>query len=358
MVPAATASRLSSPDVRFFLPGPEMTGESYLGRWLSRGGSADASSPGALDGDMIPPLRQPLEIALADGARRASRRVRLKAGQFVGHYRIDRELGRGAMAAVYRAVDDRDGRAVALKVLSLGDDWPEDRLGEARLRLMREAEAASRIQHPDIVDVYEAGEYENLVYLAMEFVEGVNLGTHTYEGRMLPPRMATEMCARVAEALHYAHERGVVHRDIKPANIVFDQNNRRIRIMDFGVARFHDSRATRTGIVLGSPSFMAPEQLDGRPLTGQADQFSLGVTLYQLLTAQLPFRADSMPGLMRKIAIDPHPPLAMIRPDLPPCLGQVIDRALEKDPVARFASAAEMAHAMRDCGRTIDPALR
>jgi len=358
MVPAAHAGRLSCADVPSYLAVPDMTGESYLGRWLSRGGTADASVTGAVDDGMIPPLRQPLEVALAEGAPRASRRVRLKAGQSVGRYRIDRELGRGAMAAVYRARDDRDGRTVALKVLSLGDDWPEDRLEEARLRLMREAEAASRIQHPDIVDVYEAGEHDGLVYLAMEFVEGVNLGTHTYEGRMLPPRMVAEMCARVAEALHYAHERGVVHRDIKPANIVFDQNSRRIRIMDFGVARFHDSRATRTGIVLGSPSFMAPEQLDGRPLTGQADQFSLGVTLYQLLTAQLPFRADSMPGLMRKIAIEPHPPLAMVRPDIPACVGEVIDRALEKDPAARFSSAAEMAHAIRDCGRKIDPALR
>jgi len=306
---------------------------------------------------MIPPLPQPLEVALAEAPGRAAGRVRLKPGQVFSHYLVQKELGRGAMAAVYQAQDRRDGRTVALKVLSLGDDWPEDQLEEARLRLMREADAAARIQHPDIVEVYEAGEQDGLVYLSMEYVKGVNLGTHTYEGRLLPPRMATEMCARVAAALHYAHDRGVIHRDIKPSNIIFDQNHRRIRVMDFGVARFHDSRATRSGIVLGSPSYMAPEQLDGRSLTGRADLFSLGVTLFQLLTAQLPFRSDSIPGVMKKIALDPHPPLAMVRPDLPPCLGDAIDRALEKEPEARYASGADMAQALRDCGRSIDPGL-
>lgn len=335
-----------------------MTGESYPDRWLDRDRAVDLTEAGASEDAMIPRLRQPLEVALAEASRHGAGRVRVKPGQVLGPYTVETELGRGAMAAVYRVRDQRDGRIAALKVLALGDDWPEDQLDEARLRLMREAEAAARIQHPDIVDVYEAGEHDGLVCLAMEYVEGVNLGTHTYEGRLLPPRLATEMCARVAAALHYAHDRGVIHRDIKPANIIFDQNSRRIRVMDFGVARFHDSRATRSGIVLGSPSYMAPEQLDGRTLTGQADLFSLGVTLFQLLTAQLPFRSDSIPGVMRKIALDPHPPLAMVRPDLPPCLGEVIDRALEKEPEARYASGAEMAQALRDCGRSIDPGLR
>jgi serine/threonine-protein kinase len=166
------------------------------------------------------------------------------------------------------------------------------------------------------------------------------------------------MCARVADALHFAHQRGVIHRDIKPANIVFDQRTRRVRVMDFGVARLENSRATRTGIILGSPSYMAPEQLDGRPVTAQSDVFSLGVTLFQLLTGTLPFRSDSIPGLMQKIAIERHPPLNVVRPDLPDCLAAIIDRALEKNPARRYASGAEMAQALRDCGRSIDPALR
>ena len=304
----------------------------------------------------MPRLRQPLEVALSQPGR--LRHPSLVPGQSFAHYRIERELGHGAMATVYRARDERDGRTVALKLLTLGDDWPEDRLDEARLRLLREAEAAARIQHPDIVQVYEAGEQGDLVYLAMEFVEGVSLGTHTYEGRLLPPRMVTEMCGRVADALQFAHQRGVVHRDIKPANVIFDQRTRRIRIMDFGVARFADSHATRTGIVLGSPSYMAPEQFSGNQVTAQSDLFSLAVSLFQLLTGELPFRSDSMPGLMLAIATQPHPPLRTIRPDLPAALGQVLDRALQKDPGDRFESAAGMAHALHECARAIDPGLR
>ncbi len=332
-----------------------MSGESPLGRWL-RGASA-TDTVIAPDGEHLPPLRQPLEMAFAE-PEDGRGGPRLRAGDAFGHYRIERELGRGAMATVYRATDERNGRRVALKLLSLGEDWPADRLDEARLRLSREAEAAARIEHPDIVDVFEAGEHGGQVYLSMEFVEGVSLDTHTYQDRLLPPRMTCEMCARVAEALHFAHQRGVIHRDIKPANIVFDQQRRRVRIMDFGVARLADSSATRTGVVLGSPSYMAPEQLDARPVTGRSDLFSLGVTLFQLLTGSLPFRSDSMPGLMRRIVLEPHPPLVTIRPDLPAALGQVVDRALAKDPDDRFANGAEMAQALRDVGRTIDPGLR
>ncbi len=329
-----------------------MTAESNLGRLLRRLSGRDMAAIEGMAGAAS--LNQP--VGPAPGM--SVRRVQLEPGQRVGPYRVEAEVGRGAMATVCSAVDTRGGRKVALKVLSLGDDWPEDRLDEARMRLMREADAAARIQHPDIVEVYEAGEDDGRFFLAMEFVEGVNLSVHATSDRLLPARMVCEMCARVADALYFAHQRGVVHRDIKPANIVFDQRSRRLRVMDFGVARLEDSRATRTGIVLGSPSYMAPEQLDGRPVTALSDLFSLGVTLYQLLTGQLPFRADSMPGLMRKIATEPHTPLRTIRPDLPAGVSEIIDRALEKDPGARFSSGAEMAQALRDCGRTIDPGLR
>lgn len=332
-----------------------MTGESSLGRWLHRAATGDPTLRQDLPGtrNRPPPgvdQPGPRPVGKASSA--------LVPGQLFGHFRVEKELGRGAMAAVYRCVDERDGRVIALKILSLGDDWPEDRFDEAKLRLQREAEAAARIQHPDIVDVYEAGEQDGRVYLSMEFVEGVSLAAHTRQGALLPPRMVTEMCARVADALHFAHQRGIMHRDIKPANIVFDQQNRRIRVMDFGVARFVDSQATRTGIVLGSPSYLTPEQLDGRKVVPQSDLFSLGVTLFQLLTGQLPFRADSMPSLMHRIVAEPHPPLRTIRPDLPPALGEIIDTALRKDPDERYASGADMAQALRDCGRTISASLR
>ena len=287
----------------------------------------------------------------------APRRLALRPGERLRGYTIIREVGRGAMATVYQARQDANDSIAALKVLTMAPDGLEG-LDDARLRLLREAEAAGRIQHPDVVQVIEAGEERGFVFLAMEFVEGVCLATHTTEGHLLPPRMVVQMCARVAECLAFAHARGVVHRDIKPANIVFDQKNRRVRVMDFGVARLTDSSATRTGIILGSPSYMAPEQFDGRPLTGCADLFSLGVTLFQLLTAQLPFRADSIPRLMTRIATEPHPPLATIRPDLPATLGRVLDRALEKDALRRYATGGEMAVALNDAARDIPAGLR
>lgn len=321
-----------------------MPDESGLGRWLRS--------------QSRPAIGQPLGTAPAAATAPAARGRGLRAGQQFHHYRLQQQLGRGATAAVFRAIDENDGSVVALKTLSLTDDWPDDLLDEAKLRLLREAEAAGGLAHPDIVEIREAGEHDGLVYLAMEFVEGVNLGAHAIESRLLPPRLVAEMCARVADALHFAHQRGVVHRDIKPANIVFDQRSKRVRVMDFGVARLENSRATRTGVILGSPSYMAPEQLDARPVTAQSDLFSLGVTLFQLLTGMLPFRSDSIPGLMQKISAEAHPPLRVVRPDLPESLAAIIDRALEKDPELRYRSGAEMAQALRDCAGGIDPALR
>ncbi|MGQ0384210.1 MAG: serine/threonine-protein kinase [Gammaproteobacteria bacterium] len=339
-----------------------MPDESSRGGWL-RNLSGVA---GRTSGDPAPKIGKPLEVAVGEKPlaaaagvpARALRGKALRPGQIFHHFKLEQELGRGATATVYRATDQTTGAVVALKTLSLADDWPDDLLEEAKLRLLREAEAAGSLAHPDIVEIRESGEHEGLVYLAMEYVQGVNLGMHATEGRLLPPRLAAEMCARVADALHFAHQRGIIHRDIKPANVVFDQKNRRVRVMDFGVARLVDSRATRTGVILGSPSYMAPEQLDARPVTAQSDIFSLGVTLFQLLTGMLPFRSDSIPGLMQKISGEPHPPLRVIRPDLPASLGAVLDRALAKDPDLRYRSGAEMAQSLRDAAQEVDPSIR
>jgi serine/threonine-protein kinase len=339
-----------------------MPDESSRGGWLRN----LSGSAGKKASDPPPKIGKPLAFAVKEqpaslaalSPTQSGRGQSLRTGQLFHHFRLQQQLDRGATATVYKAVDERNGNEIALKTLTLTDDWPDDLLAEAKLRLLREADAAGSLAHPDIVEIREAGEHEGLVYLAMEYVEGVNLATHAIEGRMLPPRLVCEMCARVADALYFAHQRGVIHRDIKPANIVFDQKNRRVRVMDFGVARLENSRATRTGVILGSPSYMAPEQPDARPVTAQSDLFSLGVTLFQLLTGMLPFRSDSIPGLMQKISAEPHPPLSVVRPDLPGELSAVIDRALEKDPDMRFRTGAEMAQALRDCARNIDPALR
>jgi serine/threonine-protein kinase len=157
------------------------------------------------------------------------------------------------------------------------------------------------------------------------------------------------LIARVADALHYAHRQNVVHRDIKPANIMFDPDTDELKITDFGIARLTDTSRTKTGIVLGTPSFMSPEQLEGRNLDGRSDQFALGVSLFQLLCGQLPFRADSMPRLMQKIATEPHASIRLVRPDLPECIDAIFDRVLAKSADDRYTNCAELAASLRDC---------
>ena len=268
----------------------------------------------------------------------------------IGRYRIERELGRGALSTVYLAHDEH-GEALALKAIELGvdGDLDGDAATDIRARFFREAETAGRLDHPGIVRVHGFGEQGSLAYLAMDYARGEILSAHTSPAHLLPARDALLIVASIADALDHAHAVGIVHRDIKPANVMFDPKALTARVTDFGIAKLSDVSQTRTGIVLGTPSFMAPEQLEGGTVTGRSDLFALGVTLFQLLTGQLPFMADSMPGLMERIATAPHPPLASVRPDLPACIGDVLDRALDKDPERRFGTAGEMAQALRDC---------
>jgi len=265
----------------------------------------------------------------------------------LGRYEIERELGKGAMGIVYLGRDPKINRVVAIKAIPLAEEFEEDDLAEARARFFREAEMAGRLNHPAIVTVYDAGEDNGLAYIAMEYLRGHHLSTHTDSKNLLPPKSVMLLVARVAEALHYAHRQNVVHRDIKPANIMFNPETDELKITDFGIARLTDTSRTKTGIVLGTPSFMSPEQLEGRTLDGRSDQFALGVSLYQLLCGQLPFRADSMPRLMQKIATEPHTPIRTIRPDLPAEVEAITDRALSKSADDRYVTCAEMAMALR-----------
>ena len=266
----------------------------------------------------------------------------------LGRYHILHELGKGAMGVVYRARDPMINREVALKAIPLAAEFEGEELEQARTKFFREAEMAGRLSHPHIVTIFDAGEHDGTAYIAMELLRGVHLVDYTDPARLLPPAIAIEVVARLAGALHYAHEQSVVHRDIKPANIMFDAAGGELKITDFGIARLTDAGRTRTGIVLGTPSFMSPEQLQGRPVTGSSDLFSLGVTLFQMLAGQLPFRADSMPALMLKIAHEPHPPIRTQRPGLPAGLDEFFDRALAKNPAARFDTGAAFAQALRD----------
>ena len=265
----------------------------------------------------------------------------------LGRYQILSEIGRGAMGVVYKARDPMINREVALKAIPLADEFEGRALEEARGKFFREAEMAGRLSHPHIVTIFDAGEDDGTTYIAMELLRGRHLVENTDPRRLLRASVTLDIVARLADALHFAHQRQVVHRDIKPANVMYDPTGAELKITDFGIARLTDSGRTRTGVVLGTPSFMSPEQLQGREVTGRSDLFSLGITLFQLLTAQLPFRADSMPALMLTIVQDPHPRICAVRPDLPGRLDGFFERALAKDPADRFESGAAFAAALR-----------
>ena len=186
-----------------------------------------------------------------------------------------------------------------------------------------------------------------MTYIAMEFIKGHDLTKHIKAPNLLPVPEVLRYIAEAAEALDYAHTNSVVHRDIKPANMMLLAETKTIKLMDFGIARLTDSSKTKTGMVLGTPSYMSPEQLSGKKVDGRSDLFSLGVTLYQLLTGQLPFQADSMATLMFKIANEPHTPLSMVRQDLPPALNAIVEKSLSKDMEQRFQRGNDLARELR-----------
>ena len=269
----------------------------------------------------------------------------------LGRYVIARRLGKGAMGAVYLAKDPRINRSVALKVIPLEKEFEDEELAEARVRFFREAESAGRLTHPNIVTVYDAGEDKHLAFIAMEYLQGTALTRFTDPQKLLAPTKALELCARTAEALDYAHNQGVIHRDIKPANILYNLRDDTLKISDFGVARMTDNNRTKTGIVLGTPMYMSPEQLNAEQLTGHSDLFSLGVTLYELLTGEVPFKASNIAVLMTKITTEDPAPVSNRRAGVPPSVDAVLLKALAKKPGNRFSNGGEMAIALRNCAR-------
>jgi serine/threonine-protein kinase len=267
----------------------------------------------------------------------------------LGRYQVEKELGKGAMGVVYLGKDPKIGRVVAIKTLALSQEFDADELKEVTERFFREAETAGRLAHPNIVTIYDAGEEHDLAYIAMEFLKGKDLVPHTKTGSLLPLKKTLSIVARVADALNYAHGNDVVHRDIKPANIMYEPESDGVKVTDFGIARITDSSKTKTGMVLGTPSYMSPEQLSGKKVEGRSDLFSLGVTLYQLVCGRLPFQGDSMAQLMFKIANEPHADIRTHVPDLPACVAAIVNKALAKDPESRYVNGEIMAKALRLC---------
>jgi CHASE2 domain-containing sensor protein len=265
----------------------------------------------------------------------------------LGRYQIEKELGKGAMGVVYGGKDPKIGRVVAIKTMALSEEFEAEELKEAKERFFREAETAGRLTHPNIVTIYDAGEEHDLCYIAMEFLKGKDLVPYTRNPNLLPPDKVLYIVERVADALGYAHTMGVVHRDIKPANIMYEPESDTAKVTDFGIARITDSSRTKTGMVLGTPSYMSPEQLAGKRIDGRSDIFSLGVTLFQMLSGRLPFEGESMTQLMFAIANTPHPQIRQYNAALPVWIDVIIDRSLHKDLEKRYQTGAEFAEAIR-----------
>jgi serine/threonine-protein kinase len=286
----------------------------------------------------------------SSGARAAQATMVLSGSgekPMLGRYQVEKELGKGAMGVVYLGKDPKIGREVAIKTLALSTEFEGDELQEAKDRFFREAESAGKLDHPSIVKIYDAGEEHDLAFIAMEFLKGKDLVQHTKMPNLLPLPKVMSIVARVAEALGHAHAQGVIHRDIKPANIMYNPETDVVKVTDFGIARVTDSSKTKTGMVLGTPSYMSPEQLSGKKIDGRSDLFSLGVTLYQMVCGRLPFEGESMAQLMFRIANEPHPDILEFNPALPAWVKDLIDHALAKKAEDRFQTGAEFAAAVR-----------
>jgi eukaryotic-like serine/threonine-protein kinase len=263
-----------------------------------------------------------------------------------GRYKIERELGRGAMGVVYLGQDPKINRQVAIKTLDYSQ-FSKKELTTVKNRFFREAQAAGRLSHSNIVTVYDMGEEVDFAFIAMDYVSGVPLSDCTMEGSLLPVREVYRIIKVVAEALDYAHRQNIVHRDIKPGNVMYDPQDKQVKITDFGIARITDSVKTRTGSFLGSPSYMAPEQMTGAHVDGRADIYSLGVSFYQLLTGTLPFKADSLANLAYKITNEKFTPVRELRSDLPASATRIINKAMHKQPEKRYATGADMVRALK-----------
>ncbi|MGQ0578998.1 MAG: serine/threonine-protein kinase [Betaproteobacteria bacterium] len=264
----------------------------------------------------------------------------------LGRYEILAELGQGAMGVVYKARDPMLDRVVAIKTVNL--TLPKDELAEYEARFYQEAKAAGGLSHRNIVTIYDIGRSERIAYMAMEFLEGNELRKLLQARTPIPLAMALEIGAQVAEGLQYAHERQIIHRDIKPANIMVLQDGL-VKITDFGIARMRNNEVkTMTGMILGSPKYMSPEQVSGKRADARSDIFSLGVVIYETLTGTSPFVADNIHGVMYQTMNFNPPAPRTLNPDLPEVLNFIVAKALAKNLDDRYQRARDLAHDLRE----------
>ncbi len=265
----------------------------------------------------------------------------IRARRVVGRYQILEPIGKGTMGVVYKGLDPKINRYLAIKIIRFSDEFDEDLIVEIKDRFFREAEIAGKLSHPSIVTIYDVGEDRDLTYMAMEYLEGKDLDFYCKKSNLLSVLKVLDIITKVAEALDYAHTVGVIHRDIKPANIMLLKNGD-VKVMDFGIAKAISSSRTKTGVILGTPNYMSPEQIMGHAMDSRSDIFSLGVLFFQLLTGHLPFRGENLSSLLYQIIQVKHPSVRELRPNVPKACEQLIDKALAKRPQDRFKSAREM----------------
>ncbi len=274
----------------------------------------------------------------------------------LGRYEIIRQLGKGAMGVVYLGQDPRINRTTAIKTFRLTEGLNAEQASRMKEQFFREAESAGTLSHPHIVTIYDAGEEQELAYIAMEYLEGTSFETFVSKNSMLSIRKVILYAADIAAALDYAHQKGVIHRDIKPANVMLLKNDT-VKITDFGIARINAASQTQTGVVKGTPSYMSPEQFSGKKADGRSDIFSLGAMIFQLLTGELPFVGDSLPALMHHIMNEPHANPKTINPKIPEALVLIVNKALEKDVEKRYQRAGQMSDHLRKLNEMIDTAI-
>ena len=284
-----------------------------------------------------------------------------RPSQRIGRYLVTGELGRGAMGIVYEAIDPLIGRKVAVKVIHLQAFADA---GEARFlrdRLFREARSAGALSHPGIVVVFDVGQEGDLAFIAMERVEGVSLYQVLASGRKIPRAEAFDILRQAASALDYAHRNGVVHRDIKPANIMLDKGVT-VKVADFGIAKITSTEHhTVTGMVMGTPSYMSPEQIEALPADGRSDQFSLAVVAYELLTGRRPFHSDSLATLAHMIVFAERPSARTLNPSLPPDVDMVFHRSLARLPSDRYPTCSDFVWALEEASKApvvAEPVIR
>jgi serine/threonine-protein kinase len=257
----------------------------------------------------------------------------------IGRYEVIDRLGTGGMGAVFRARDPSIGRIVAIKMLHADDD-------EMRERFLHEAQSVGALTHRNIVTVYDFGDHDGQPYIVMEFVEGRTLADEIRTNQERPLSSKLELIEALALALDHAHERGIVHRDVKPANLMIDRAGV-LKILDFGIARVGNSALTQAGVLMGTPHYMSPEQIEGAPVDRRSDVFAVGLVMYELLTYQKAFAGDTPPVVMHRILRDPPPPIVRLCPWLDPDVVAVVERALRKEPAQRYQRLAEMAADLR-----------